>query len=161
MWTIKDLIERFGLTEKQVRSRLTALDPLLDGHCKTGKQNAILLDDDGFKIFERLTQIEQQGITTKDAVEQIAAELGKPQENRGNHRGQAGADTGQAEGGRWAELAIATLQERVNSLERDKAYLQRQVEQLWEQLRDKDTQLRALMPPASTPRRQWWAFWRR
>lgn len=162
MWTIKDLTERFSLTEKQVRTRLTALDPILDGHCKTGKQNAILLDDDGFKLFERLIHIESQGITTKDAVKQMADELGKPYTNGQNPQGQAGATESQAEVKQWAELAIATLQERINALERDKAYLQRQVEELLRQLQDKDTKLLALMPPRdSTPRRHWWAFWRR
>jgi uncharacterized protein (DUF885 family) len=161
MWTIKDITEHFGLTEKQVRTRLAVLDPILDGHCRTGKQNAILLDDDGFKLFERLIQIEQQGITTKDAVKQMAIELGRHDGVERNHQGQALVDNGQTDGGRWAQLAIETLQERINSLEKDKAYLQRQVEQLLEQLRDKDTQLRALMPPPSAQRRQWWAFWRR
>lgn len=161
MWTIKDLTERFSLTEKQVRTRLTALDPLLSSHCKTGKQNAILLDDDGFKLFERLIHIEKQGITTKDAVKQMADELGKPYENGQSSQGQTQAGNGQAEVKQWAELAIATLQERINSLERDKAYLQRQVEELFKQLQDKDTKLLALMPPASTQKRRWWDFWRR
>jgi DNA-binding transcriptional MerR regulator len=161
MWTIKDLMERFGLSEKQVRIRLAALDPLLDGHCRTGKQNAILVDDYAFKLFERLTQIEKQGIITKDAAKQVATELGKPDEIGSSPQGQAWEGAGQAGGERWAQLLVEALQERVNALEQDKAYLQRQIEQLLEQLQEKDAQLKTLMLPPPKSRRRWWPFGQR
>jgi len=166
MWTIKDLMERFGLSEKQVRLRLTALAPLLDGHLRTGKQNALLVDDYAIQLFDRLLQIESRGITTKDAAKQVASELGKPQEGRDSVQGQAQADEGQTTGTLREEpwlLLVEELQERIKSLEQDKAYLQRQVERLLEQLREKDAQLQTMLPAAAAAeqgRKRWWRFWK-
>jgi DNA-binding transcriptional MerR regulator len=150
MWTIKDLAKRFGLSERQVRLRLTALDDLLRQRMFTGEFGRTLVDDDGFKIFERLRQLEAKGLATSAAVEQLRQELSR---DGGGGKGDRASET--VNRGQDSEL-IAILKAEVEELRRDKAYLQEQLARALQQL--EDLQRRALPPP---PRRHWWWPWRR
>lgn len=76
MMTIKDLAERFGISEKSVRRRLDSLSPVISQHLTTGRQNAILLTDSGVSIFDRLIQLERQDkLSPTAAAERVKSEL--------------------------------------------------------------------------------------
>lgn len=76
MLTLQDLSDRYGLSYKQVRDRVTVLGPLLDPFLSEGKQNTKLLNDSGLAIFDRLIQIERQDqLTIKAAAAVLNREL--------------------------------------------------------------------------------------
>ncbi|HED04394.1 MAG TPA: hypothetical protein ENI60_06470 [Candidatus Fraserbacteria bacterium] len=87
---------------------------MLDGCLITGKQNAKLLIDAGLALFDRLIQLEREGITTATAVKIITEE-----------RPQADKATGKlSESDGSAERIIQLLEDRITGLKRDKLYLQ-------------------------------------
>ena len=146
MLNVQLLSERYGLSPKQVRDRLTSLSPVLDPYIITGKQNAKLLTDEGLAIFDRLIQLEREGIAMTTAVELISKD--------GLHRQSEMVNRGGSDG--LAVEYITELRERIASLESDKSYLQERLAQVLEQL--EELQRRALPPP----RRGWsWWPWRR
>jgi hypothetical protein len=77
MLTIAQIAERYGLTERQVRWRLTQLDGLLRHHLFTGVNGRVTLDDAGVAIFDRLLQLEQEGLGLTSAVKRLSGELGQ------------------------------------------------------------------------------------
>lgn len=133
------------MSPKQVRDRLTALSPVIDPYIITGKQNAKLLTDEGLAIFDRLIQLEREGIAMTTAVELI----------RKDGFNQPSTTVNRPESGGLAGELISELRGRIASLERDKAYLQEQLARALEQL--EELQRRALPPP----RRSWWPWLRR
>ncbi|HED03811.1 MAG TPA: hypothetical protein ENI60_03470 [Candidatus Fraserbacteria bacterium] len=85
----------------------------------TGKQNAKLLTDEGLALFDRLTQLEREGITTATAVKIITEE-----------RPQADKATGKlSESDGSAERIIQLLEDRITGLKRDKLYLQAKLDE--------------------------------
>jgi hypothetical protein len=77
MLTIAQIAERYGLTERQVRWRLTQLDGLLRHHLFTGVNGRVTLDDAGVAIFDRLLQLEREGLGLTSAVKRLSGELGQ------------------------------------------------------------------------------------
>jgi hypothetical protein len=144
MLNVQLLSERYNLTPKQVRDRLTALSPIIDRYIVSGKQNAKLLTDEGLAIFDRLIQLEREGIAMTTAVELISKDGFSQPSDTVNRVGTDGLT---------AEY-IAELKERIASLERDKTYLQEQLARALAQV--EELQRRALPPP---PRRRWWWPW--
>jgi hypothetical protein len=71
MFTVNDLASRFGMHPKSVRERLNALGPLVEPHLTRGRNNAILMNDAGLAIFDRLIQLERDGYPTTTAVQVI------------------------------------------------------------------------------------------
>ena len=120
MLGVQAISERFGLTPKQVRDRLTALAPVLDGCLITGKQNAKLVTDEGLALFDRLIQLEREGITTATAVRIIAEE--RPQADK------APVKLSESDGS--TERIIRLLEDRIAGMERDKLYLQAKLDEV-------------------------------
>jgi hypothetical protein len=83
MLTIAQIAERYGLTECQVRWRLTQLDGLLRHHLFTGVNGRVTLDDAGVAIFDRLLQLEREGTRTDKRCQ--APQWGARARSDGNH----------------------------------------------------------------------------
>lgn len=77
MLTIAQIAERYGFTERQVRWRLAQLDGLLTAHVFTGVNGRVLLDDAGLTIFDRLVQLERDGLSLSTAVSRLTGEIGQ------------------------------------------------------------------------------------
>lgn len=72
--SVKEIAERFGLSERQVYIRLEQLDSILVGHVKRGEKNAKLLDDFAVALIDRVNQLENDGVLLSDAVKQVIEE---------------------------------------------------------------------------------------
>jgi hypothetical protein len=152
MFTLQALADTYGLSYKQVRDRLTALGPLIDPHIVEGKNNAKLLKDSGRAIFDRLIQLEREGLTigaAKAVIEQELASDGGPEAgDRSSNGGQADA-------------VLRQMQARLDEQGQQIAFLQDQVRRLMDQLAEAQAQIQAMLPASvERSRRRWWQFWR-
>lgn len=150
MLSRQDLCERYRLTDRQVRGRLTALNGLLDGHTARGDNGRELLDDYAIALFDRLMQLEADGRSTASAVEQLRSELS----NTGSeaHHGVSAPlrqPAGAADGTLTAEL-VELLKDEISYL---RAELKKRDEWI--------ERLLPMLPAPSEPRRSWWRWWRR
>ncbi|MEM4723524.1 MAG: hypothetical protein QXP01_00765 [Candidatus Hadarchaeum sp.] len=131
MMTIQDLAERFGISEKSVRRRLDILGPVLAPYLTTGRQNAILLNDSGVAVFDRLLQIERQDkLSPSAAAERVKREL---QDSDKAVSGQ-GRSTVQSPPDGIGEL-VTVLSKQVEDLRAERDRLLSIIEQQGEQLR--------------------------
>lgn len=73
MHTIDDLMRLLGYNENQVRVRLREFRSYLD--IRNGKNNKLLVSDSGFKILERVKDLEQRGFTLDSIKAILNAEL--------------------------------------------------------------------------------------
>lgn len=147
MKSVKDLEQYFGLSTRQVHLRIDALEPLLHGHLYRGKSNAILLDDYGFALFRRLIELERdQGVASQTAVGLMEKEVEGSSDNRFVARGTADVEPRETDVGVSQSGVVEGYREAVEVLKGHNEFLQRQVENLTQQLQDRDEQLRALMP---------------
>lgn len=78
MHSIKDLENHFGLNYHQVYDRLRLLRNHFRGEVKGGQNNKYWLTDSGFKILDRMLELEKDGHGPKSALNQIKEELEKP-----------------------------------------------------------------------------------
>jgi hypothetical protein len=142
MLTLQDLADRYGLSYKQVRDRMTALGPVIDPYLLDGKQNTKLLNDSGFAIFDRLVQIEQHDhLTMKAAATVLAREL----ESNGKSSG-------------LGELGkqINALQSRVEDQAQTITKLQHVVERCQDRVSSLESQVHPMLPSNVFS-----SFWRR
>ena len=134
MFSVQFLSQRFELTPKQVRDRLTALDGVLNGHVLQGKQNAKLLTDAGLAIFDRLVQMERSGISLPTTVDLIKNDLQDGHKTTVKHQDNDGSSSN----------IVHVLQGQIEELKHDKEYLKKQLEQLVTQLSSTQEEIRAL-----------------
>lgn len=114
MHSIKDLENHFGLNYHQVYDRLRLLRSHFGDRVKGGQNSKYWLTDSGFKIFDRMLELEKNGHGPKSAVSQIKEELAKPD------------TTSQS-----PEPKSAKVDEKyVQSLENQVSFLQTEVERL-------------------------------
>jgi len=71
MYGIKELAEVLGLSEKQVRRRLSLILPHLDGHCRKGPRGKILVDERGLEILREMVSRERAGSSLQEAARSI------------------------------------------------------------------------------------------
>jgi len=83
MLEIKQVAERLGLSEHQTRRVLRALDTVLRGFVKRGRDNRILLDDRAIAILDRAVALWRSGIPLRDLHQAVADELNNTDSNRG------------------------------------------------------------------------------
>lgn len=81
MLTRAQIAKKYGISERQVRYRLTQLDGLVDKHIVTDEGGHVALDNDGLAIFDRLMQLGADGLSLATAVSRLRSELENPQEN--------------------------------------------------------------------------------
>ena len=121
MYTVKDVAELTRLSSRQVYDRIAALSPVLDGTLRTGSRGAKLLTQQGFAIFQRLVELEQQGISRESAVNVIDEELHTPQQN-----------SAEVTRNEWEGVGnlVATLQRVIEDQREEITFLRHQVETL-------------------------------
>jgi len=71
MYGIKEIAEILGLSEKQVRRRLSLIFPHLDGHCRKGPRGKILVDERGLELLREMVLRERSGSSVKDAAASV------------------------------------------------------------------------------------------
>lgn len=71
MYGIKELAEVLGLSEKQVRRRLSLILPHLDGHCRKGPRGKILVDERGLEILREMVSRERAGSSLQEAARSV------------------------------------------------------------------------------------------
>lgn len=91
MWELKDVENRFGLSEHQARRLVRALAPVLRDHVKRGRDNRLLLDDSALVILERAVGLWRDGVSLRDLSQTVAGELenGAPYQHDGHVRNHA------------------------------------------------------------------------
>jgi hypothetical protein len=139
MYSVADLERLTGLTSKQVYDRLRLLSEVLDGHITVGRNGKKLISEQGFAIFNRLLELERQGLTGQTAVNQIADELKAPTSKEETPSLSAGETE-----------VIGSLKLTIEILREENRWLRSQLESL-QQL---------ALPPAGGARRHWWTWWK-
>jgi len=134
MFKISDISDKYGLSKRQVRYRLTKLDNLLEDHVSTGKNQVKLVDDYGMSLFDRLMELEKNGRTTSAAVGEVKAEI---EDNEGS-KGKERADK---ENVKEREAVVDQLEARIEDLKQHNRELKAQLER-------KDQQIQQLLPAA-------------
>lgn len=121
MYTVKDVAELTHLTSRQVYDRITALSPVLNGTLRTGSRGAKLLTDEGFAIFRRLLDLENDGLSRESAINVIQEDL-------------VTADPDKTEGirtdGEGEGKLIATLEQVISDQRREIEFLRVQIDRL-------------------------------
>ena len=127
MHDIKSLAQILGMTEREVRYRLTLLDGVLSNHVKQGKNRKILVDQGGVALLQRVKHFEEQGMPVLVAAEKVKTELASrasPAEVKPTETSETSA-------------LIEALKEQIRRLEEDKRFLQNRVKLLEELLYSK------------------------
>ncbi len=134
MFKISDISEKYGLSKRQVRYRLTQLNKLLEGHVSTGKNQAKLVDDYVMTLFGRLMELEKNGRTTSAAVDEIKSEIENNEENDKEKEVNK-------ESVKEREAVVEQLEARIDDLKQHNRELKAQLE-------SKDQQIQQLLPAA-------------
>ena len=152
MFTLAALATTYGMSRKQVRDRVTVLEPLINPHIVDGKNNAILLKDSGRAILDRLIQLEQDGLTISSAKVALEKELA------GNGIFAAGATSSN---GQHLEGALQQMQARLDEQGQQIGFLQHQIKRLADQLGELHQRVLPMLPDSvENGRKPWWHFWR-
>jgi hypothetical protein len=145
MLEIRQIADRLGLSEHQARRLLRALDSLLQGSIRRGRDNRILLDSGAVAILDRAVALWRDGIPLRDLHQTIADEL------------KNGPDDGQKPVNGLAPNREQPTQDPCESYRVMIAHLEDEVRWLRSQL--EELQRRAL-PPAGSRRWRWPWSWR-
>ncbi len=124
MYDIKSLARILGMTEREVRYRLTLLDTILSNHVKQGKNRKILVDQGGVALLQRVKHFEEQGMPVLAAAEKVKTEVASR---------ASPSDVAPRETSETAAL-VEVLREQIRRLEEDKRFLQERVKLLEELL---------------------------
>ncbi len=135
MLTIKDLADSVGLSSSQVRRRLSALDGVVKTY--RGEANKVLVDNNGLELLRQLKNYRETGMTIDQAIRQIKEDL---DDSSGVKHRQASKN----------------LQELVKQLRQENHFLK-------EELKERDQQIRQLLPGSTDRkgiiRRIWERVW--
>lgn len=127
MLIMENLTIRYGISDRALRRRLDALEPLIGVHIRRGPNNSLLFDDGAVAILDRLAQVQREaGLGLTDAVEKIKSELTNG--HNGNADGRPQSAEPNADHTVVAKL-ITAYEDRIESLERDKTYLQAKLDE--------------------------------
>jgi DNA-binding transcriptional MerR regulator len=149
MLTIENLTARYGISDRALRRRLDALGPLIAPHIHRGQNNALLFDDGALAILDRLMQVQREtGLGLTEAVERIKSELAHSDPGTAEERPKSVHSS--ADPAVFTKL-IAAYEDRIESLERDKAYLQAKLDEAL-------AKLPALPPPRPINLTRWQAL---
>ena len=149
------------MSDQQIYRRLNAAQKLLNGHIKRGAKNAILLTEGGFKILENIIELEKQGQTLANAVQEVENSLRKsaPPDIR--------SDRLEEQTEKHDELRkreIASLIEQIGYLKGQldlREELLRECRQELTQLRRENEELKRKVAIVEyKEHKRWWQFWR-
>lgn len=111
------------MKEEEVYTRIYKFRSLLEKHIKRGKKNAILLENSGLKILERVKELESEGNTLRTIQDIINREL-----NSGNQS----KTEDESELTKTLKDEINFLREQLKVKDEHILYLQGKVDQLTE-----------------------------
>jgi hypothetical protein len=77
MHTIKDICSHHGLKERFVRRCISAMDDVFSPHITRGDRLAIILDSNGFVLFDRVKQLKEKGVAIPEIAKALRKDLGK------------------------------------------------------------------------------------
>ena len=149
------------MSDQQIYRRLNAAQKLLNGHIKRGAKNAILLTEGGFKILENIIELEKQGQTLANAVQEVENSLRK------SASPDVGSDRLEEQTERHDELrkrGIASLIEQIGYLKGQldlREELLRECRQELTQLRLENEELKRKVAIVEYKEdKRWWQLWR-
>ena len=148
MLEISDMADALGLSEKQVRRRVKALDPIIGKHKKRGENNKLIFDSGALEMVRRMEDLRKtDGKTIEESAEQIRTEI------EGNGRQKA------------AEKQKESNEPNIIALKVENKQLKARVNDLKEQIEYLQEQNRRLLPAGNGSsenkgNNSWWKFWR-
>jgi len=130
MFNVKELAERIGLTEWQTRKLIYACRPLLNGEqgwLGYGQNGELQISSQALAILERAKDLRLAGKPRKEIGKLLAAELGKPlSDETGKPRQESASRPANPD---YRDELIKEMRSRIESLERDKSYLQAKLDE--------------------------------
>jgi hypothetical protein len=76
MATLDDVARFLGLSKRAVRSRVSALGDMLEGHMVRGDRNRLIFKGEALAILHRLEELRQrEGLAIRQAVSRLRGEL--------------------------------------------------------------------------------------
>lgn len=156
MYTAEDLQRILGLTRKQLRARLAALEGagLLVGQVRVGPRGR---REFSVAVVEMLREVHEVARTHGIPVRQAAQELAR--RVRGEAEPAGVLEQGQARGNAVQLAAeVARLQGIVEALREQIEMMRAENERLWAQIQRLTGMLEA-QAALPKPRRPWWRFW--
>ena len=76
MATLDDVARFLGLSKRAVRSRVSALGDMLEGHMVRGDRNRLIFKGEALAILHRLEELRQrEGLAIRQAVTRLRGEL--------------------------------------------------------------------------------------
>jgi len=76
MATLDDVARFLGLSKRAVRSRVSALGDMLEGHMVRGDRNRLIFKGEAVAILHRLEELRQrEGLAIRQAVKRLRGEL--------------------------------------------------------------------------------------
>ncbi|MFB6273894.1 MAG: hypothetical protein ABEL51_13470 [Salinibacter sp.] len=161
MWTLDKLQKHFSLSQQQLYRRLRAAEELLEPHMQRGEKNAIELDEGGFRILQSVIELDKQGRTLTNAVEETKQAMT-------NGSAEASADESVDDQGdnhdKLSETQYRSLIEQIGYLKGQlemKDHLLGEIKTERDRLREENADLQrkaALVEYRETKR--WWQFWK-
>lgn len=134
MLTVENLTTRYGISDRALRRRLDALQPVLGGYIQRGQNNALLFQDGALAILDRLSQLQRDaGLGLTDAASKVRNELLNGNAAPAEERPKS------AEPSAEVHKLIQSYEDRI----REQADM---IQFLQEQVGKRDEQILALMP---------------
>lgn len=161
MYTLEKLQSHFSMSQQQLYRRLRAAEELLGPHMKRGEKNAIELDEGGFRILQSVIELDKQGRTLADAVEETKTSLSN---GAAEDVGDESVDDHATNGNKLSEAQYRSLIEQIGYLKGQlelKDHLIEEVKGERDELRETNAELQrkaALVEYHETKR--WWQFWK-
>lgn len=112
MYTIKNLSEILGWSSRQIYDRIKAIDGFIAEYTERGKKNKILVDQGGFMILRRLSDLENDDYSIKEGVKIVVEEVLNPESE-----------------GRLENNSNQYYEEVISNYERQLEHLQRQIQE--------------------------------
>jgi hypothetical protein len=84
MATLDDVARFLGLSKRAVRSRVSALGDMLEGHMVRGNRNRLIFKGEALALLHRLEELRQrEGLAIRQAVTRLRGELHGDETNSG------------------------------------------------------------------------------
>ena len=161
MYTLEKLQRHFSMSQQQLYRRLRAAEELLEPHMQRGDKNAIELDEGGFRILQSVIELDKQGRTLADAVEETRKGLSNGADEQA---AEESVDNHATNGNKLTEAQYRSLLEQIGYLKGQlelKDDILGEVKSERDRLREENAELQrkaALVEYHETKR--WWQFWK-
>jgi predicted RNase H-like nuclease (RuvC/YqgF family) len=161
VWTIEKLKQRFSLSDQQIYRRLHEARRLLQPHIRRGDKNAILLTEGGFRILENILELEKQGRTLANAVQEVEKHL---QNGSENPESDELLDKHPENLDKLYKTEYRSLLEQIGYLKGQldlKEELIRELKEELQKLREENTHLKSKVALVEYhEQKRWWQFWK-